>query len=190
MIRSSLQKKTGFDVLSCNPSQQMLNIQIPCMFILGDSDELVRFSLFKDMFDSCPADRKKFQLEEDCRHADPRSEKCIRNVFEFLGEQLDSPVDPMIYNSAWEQTFNVGNQTKELLMDLTGFDFLPSGTLFPGKIESVFEDSKIFGEEPEVPKKPKVASSKNLLSLRVDRQMIPTTTRIRKKKEPFVDQDN
>jgi hypothetical protein len=150
------------------------------MFILGDSDELVRFSLFKDMFDSCPADRKKFQLEPDCRHADPRSEKCIRNAFEFLGENIVHDVDPMIFNSTWEKTFNVGNRTKEMLMDLTGFDFLPQGTPFYGKVESVLEDTRIFGEEADFKKpKRKPKSMKNILNLKVEKHMITKKPKIK-----------
>jgi hypothetical protein len=140
------------------------------MFILGDSDELVRYSLFKDMFDNCPSDRRKLLIEPDCKHADSRSEKTIRNIFEFMGEKIGDQ-DINIFDSTWEKTFHVGDKTKELLMDLTGFDFLPSKNVLPARIESVFEDSKIFGEE-EICFKKKVKSLKNILDLKVDRKMI------------------
>jgi hypothetical protein len=173
LIRKSLEQKTGYDVLSCDPSKKIVNIRIPCMFILGDSDELVRYSLFKDMFDSCPSDRKKLQIEQNADHANPRTNKCIRNCFEFLGEKFENSVEKVTYDSFWEKTFNVGNQTKELLMDLTGYDFLPSGNIFPGRVEPVIDDKKIFGEDCDFKKpKPKAKSLKNILNLNVNRKMI------------------
>lgn len=147
------------------------------MFILGDSDELVRFSLFKNMFDSCPADRKKLQLEENSKHACPRSEKCVRNAFEFLGQVPDS-VEQVTLDSVWEKTFNVGNNTRELLMDLTGFDFLGSDRIFPANLETV-DDSRIF-DDPKRFKKKSSPVRANLLDLKIERHMIPRSKNLPK----------
>lgn len=141
------------------------------MFILGDSDQLVRFSLFKHMFDSCPADRKKLQLEEDAGHACARSEKCVRNAFEFLGGQVPDPLEHVTLDSVWERTFHVGDNTRELLMDLTGFDFLTSRRVFPASLETVDDDSTIFGGEQRFKKRTSPVA-KNVLSLRVEPHMI------------------
>lgn len=85
MIKGSLKEKTGFDVLSISPLEACKTITIPIVFILGDSDEMVGYQRFKEMFDLCPSDKKKFILEIDCEHPDPRSIECISQTFEFFG---------------------------------------------------------------------------------------------------------
>lgn len=150
------------------------------MFVLGDSDELVRFSLFKNMFDSCPADRKKLQLDPEAAHATPRSEKCIRNAFEFLGAELPAPERAQEEDSEsaqqmeeWEETINVGEQTKALLMNLTRCDFDDADPRAGPPFESV-DDSCIFGEKRNFRKQKRPVRA-NILGLKVVREMIPQT---------------
>ena len=90
ILKSSIKSETGCDVLSCNPKSEIERNWVPTMFILGDSDELVKYSRFKKMFDLCPAEKKRFRLEPDCMHPDPRSESCYLNVFVFLGGDVEN----------------------------------------------------------------------------------------------------
>lgn len=152
ILKSSIKKETQFDVLSCNPKNEIKKNFIPTMFILGDSDELVKFSRFKKMFDKCPAEKKKFRLEKDCMHADPRSESCYLNVFEFFGADVSNRMK--LLENQKNETFKQSQKTMENLDEKKKKPNRELGRVKKVKvkikklnfIDSVMEDTKIFDE--------------------------------------------
>ena len=86
MTRGSLEKKCGHDVLSCSPLSAVTWITTPCMFIIGDKDELVQFDKFNEMVQACKAYPKKLIVEPDAGHPDSRSEEAMDQAFEFFNK--------------------------------------------------------------------------------------------------------
>ena len=174
MLRKSLKDMTDYDVLSVNPGEAIKNVTLPCMFILGDSDELVKFSRFKEMFDNCSSEKKIFRIEEDCGHPDPRSDECITKILEFMGvtidrepeedeEEEEKPSKNYFHRSmSMRDKFNLEMTVKYKSLSLrTIYDC-------PG-VENV-DDWNIFDNQED---KPRGSTTKNrLLNFRVDKKLI------------------
>ena len=85
LIKGSLKKKCGYDVLSSSPIDAVSAIKTPSLFIIGDKDDMVLYKKFLKMFEKCKADKKKLIVEIDAGHPDCRTEECIDQIMDFLG---------------------------------------------------------------------------------------------------------
>ena len=84
VIKGSLKKKCGYDVLSSSPIDAISAIQTPSLFIIGDQDDMVLYKKFLKMFEKCKANKKKLIVEINAGHPDCRTEECIDQIMDFL----------------------------------------------------------------------------------------------------------
>jgi hypothetical protein len=87
LIKGSLRRKCGHDVLSCAPIDHVKNIKTPSLFVIGDKDDMVLYKKFLKMFDKCNATQKKLVVQIDGEHPSTRSEECIDQIFDFMNAE-------------------------------------------------------------------------------------------------------
>ena len=103
LIRSSLKKKCGYDVLSSSPINAISSIKTPSIFIIGENDDMVLYKKFLKMFEKCNSHKKKLIVEIDAGHPDSRTEECIDQIMDFLN------VDSMTNSELDSVEFGDGN---------------------------------------------------------------------------------
>lgn len=91
LVRGSLHKKCGHDVLSCTPQEAIKWIKTPSIFVIGAKDELVNVEEFQKMFKKCGAASKKIIIESEAGHPDSRAEETIEEAFKFLQKHSKIP---------------------------------------------------------------------------------------------------
>jgi hypothetical protein len=84
LIKNSLTKKCGYNVLSCAPIDVISNIRTPCLFVIGEKDDMVLYRKFIKMFEKCNANKKKLIVEVGLGHPDARTEECIDQIMDFI----------------------------------------------------------------------------------------------------------
>jgi hypothetical protein len=84
IARGSLKSQCGHDVLKCSPMEAVTWINTPCLFIIGDKDELVDVNKFKKMVKNCATHYKKLIVEQGAGHPDYRSEEAVEEAFNFI----------------------------------------------------------------------------------------------------------
>lgn len=84
LVRNSLRRKCGYDVLSCSPIEAIESVRTPSLFIIGEKDDMVLYKKFLKMFEKCKSNKKKLIVELNAGHPDSRTEECIDQVLDFI----------------------------------------------------------------------------------------------------------
>ena len=147
LIRGSLRRKCGYDVLSCSPIDLIDSIRTPSLFIIGEKDDMVLYRKFLKMFEKSRADKKKLIVQIDAGHPDARTEECIDQVLDFINADMLTESEMQQDNlSNGEKKASIddifGDSTKSQIHSNGNSPMFSRKTLDSEEKEKVLESSK------------------------------------------------
>lgn len=75
------------------------------MFIIGEEDDMVKYTRFQKMFDECGSDRKKLRIEPGAGHPDSRTEETLVQAFAFMGMDIEDEEEEEIGEGSVKNDF-------------------------------------------------------------------------------------
>ena len=84
-VKSTIKSNVKYDVLGKNkPIKKVKRLKIPCLFLIGEKDEMIDLDEFKKMFDLCESDTKGLRYMQEVGHPDFRPNNEIEFAISFL----------------------------------------------------------------------------------------------------------
>lgn len=87
IISSTIEKKIDYDIMDLKPIISAKKLKVPCVFIAGTDDQLVRPERVKAMYDTYMG-RKKVFLQSESDHGGDREQHIYDQCLKFVGEEL------------------------------------------------------------------------------------------------------
>ena len=88
LMRGTIKEKAKFDIDEVNPIEYIDKVRIPCVFVTGDSDYVVKYDQFQALYKKFQNKKRMFVVKGN--HSDPRitDQKFAMESMEFFKANL------------------------------------------------------------------------------------------------------